>query len=311
MSILNYKQCATSGSNTGTGDCPFDPKSIAGGFIVPANFELTDAQLASKDTAMAALLAAVNNDNPALRAYPLPEVVGVTDNSEDPVFETLGYGVPALVREGNYNWLFRFQRGAFCALKALMKFNGTGRKVILFDVEGSLIATKSGTSAKGIPLYYFHAYKFKLNDGSANTVYSYGMAFNPVHINQNIAFIQLDYAQLLEITGIQNVVLSLVAPRAAGVFKVKTTTGCAGLDLYDLYATELGVAANFRVTEAGKVITITSVVKDDNAKAFTVTMDTADPDYNAAGPFVVNLAPISVLSAAGVVGFEGIPLTVV
>lgn len=310
MSLLNFKACNLAGGNTGSGDCFIEPKNLAGGFLVPSGFELTAEQMASPESTLAALVAAANNDNPALRIYPLPEIVALTDNSEDPVFETLGYGVPVPVREGNYNWQARFTRGGVCTLKQLQKFNGSGKKVMVFDAEGLLIATKVGTSAKGIPLHYFYADKWKVNDGTANLQLFYRLSFNPSYINQNIGFVELDYGSLADITGLQNINITLAAPRAANVITVKVTTGCSGLDLYDQYSTELAAVGNFIVTEGGSGITITSVAVDANLKAFTITLDAADPDYDSAGPFVVSLAAVSVLTAAGIVGFEGLSLTV-
>lgn len=311
MSLLNFKACNVAGGNTGSGDCFIEPKNLAGGFLVPSGFELTAAQLATPESTMAALIAAANNDNPALRIYPLPEIVGLTDNSEEPIFETYGYGVPAPVRDGNYNWQARFVRGGVCTLKQLQKFNGSGKKALLFDAEGLLIGTKVGTALRGIPLHYFYADKWKVNDGTAGIQLFYRLSFNPSYINQNIGFVALDFGQLSDMTGLQNINISLAAARAANVIKVKLATGCSGTDLYDQYSTEFASApTNFVVTEAGAAITITSVVVDANLKAFTLTLDAADPDYNAAGPFVVSLAAVSVLTAAGITGYEGLSLTV-
>jgi len=311
MSILNTATCATSGGNTGIPDCAFDIKSLKGGFLVPNSFVLTDTQLGSSASVLAALLAAANNDNPSQRIYPLPESVSFTDNSEDAVVQQLGFGTSVVVRDGKYNLTIQYTKGGMCLSKQLQKFNGSNWRWLGIDASGTLIGTKVGNTLKGVPLDQFYAPPFKWNDGANITAYTYRLNFDPIHINQNIAFVPMNYADLVNISGIQNVVLSAPVARAAAVIKVKLNAGCAGIDLYDLFSTELAAVGNFVVTEAGKNIDITSVAKDANLKAFTITVDTADPDYVSAGPFVVNLAPISVLTLAGVAGYEGIPLTVV
>jgi len=310
MSILNNIVCAEAGGNTGIADCSLTLKNVLGGFLVPNSFELTAAQLASKESVMAALEDAINNDIPSQRIYPLPQVVGVTDNTEDPVFETLGYGAQVPVRDGKYNFLYRYTRGGNCVSNQLSKFNNGNYRFLGLDAAGILFGTKVGTSLKGIPLDFFYNRPFRFSDGTAGTTFAYQIVYDPVYINSGLAFVQMDVSSVLALSGLQNIVLSLAIPRATNVITVKATTGCAGTDLYDEYSTELAAVGNFKVTEAGKDITITSVAVNANLKALSITLDATDPDYAAGGPFVVSLAPVSVLSAAGVVGFEGIPLTV-
>lgn len=310
MAILNTRVCTAAGGNTGIADCSLTLQNILAGFLVPSSFELTNANLASASTALAALQAAASNDNPLLRIYPLPEVVGMTDNTEDVVLQTLGYGAPVPVRDGKYNLQFQYTRGGNCVSNQLRKFNGLNYKVIFIDAAGVLFGTKVGTSLKGIPLDYFYASPFRFNDGSNITNLGYRMTFNPTYINENLGFISLNLADVLAINGLQNAVVTLGAARATNVIKVKVLTGCSGTDLYDTYSAELANVARWVVTYNGLNITITSVAVDANIKGWTITLDAADPDYNAAGPFAVNLAAPSVLAAAGVTGYEGLALVV-
>ncbi len=310
MSILNTRVCAVAGGNTGYGDCFLTLQNIILNFLVPGNFELTAAQMASTATALAALQAAAVNDNPALRIYPLPEVVGITDNTEDVVLQTFGYGAPAPVRDGRGNIQFQYIKGGNCVNNQLRKFNNLNYKWIFVDAAGILVGTKVGTSLKGIPLDYFYASPFKINDGSNVTAFMYRTVFNPTYINEGLGFIPMNLADLQAIAGFQNAVVTLGAARATNVIKVKVLTGCAGTDLYDTYSAELANAARWAVTEGGNAITITSVAVDANIKGWTITLDAADPDYTVGGPFSVNLAAPSVLAAAGVPGFEGLALVV-
>lgn len=298
------------GGNTGIPDCALTLKNTVTGFLVPGSFELTATNLLTPQSALAALVAAAANDNPLLRIYPLPEAVGVTDNSEDVTLQTFGYGAAVPVRDGNYNLTYAFTRGGNCVNNTLQKFNGLNYKFIGVDASGVVYGTKVGTSLKGIPLDYFYAMPFKHNDGSNVTGFAWRISYKPVYVNAGLGFIQLDLADVLNISGFLNINITLAATRATNVIKVKAITGCAGIDLYDTYSASLVTAANWLVTENGANITITSVALDANLKAFTITLDATDPDYNVSGPFVVKLAAPSVLSANGVPGYEGLALTV-
>ncbi|KIO75577.1 hypothetical protein TH53_19760 [Pedobacter lusitanus] len=267
--------------------------------------------MASPETVMAALRAALINDNPSLRIYPFPVQVTFTDNSTDAAFQTFGSGSLAPVNDGMYDWTFQFTKGGLCLSNKLRKFNGnSNQKFLVVDGQGMLYGTKVGTSLKGIPANYIFTDKLKAATYETATIYAYRVNFMPTYFNENIAFLKLNLVDLLGLNGLQDIVISNAAPRVTNVIKVKLTTGCAGIDMYDLYSTELAAVGNFVVTEAGKNITITSVAADPNSKSFTITLDATDPDYSVAGPFIVSTAPVSVLTAAGVVGYEGKPLTV-
>lgn len=308
--MINQIVCTAAGSNTGIPDCALTLQKTVAGFLVPSAFELTAANLLTPEATLAALVAAAANDNPLLRIYPLPEFVGVTDNSEDVVLETYGYGQAVPVRDGNYNLTYRFTRGGNCINNTLRNFNGLNYKFIGVDDKGVLYGTKVGATMKGIPLDYFYAQPMKHNDGTATAMFSLRISYKPVYINSALGFIQLPLGDVLNISGFLNINITLAAARAANVIKVKALTGCGGTDLYDTYSASLVTASNWLVTENGANITITGVALDANLKAFTITLDAADPDYTVGGPFVVSLAAPSVLATNGVSGYEGISLTV-
>jgi hypothetical protein len=310
MSILNQAFCATAFGNTGLDSCYFTLGKIARDFLVPRGFELTAADLADGETALAKLVELAKADSLTERIFPLPEIAAVTDSSEDAVFQTLGAGFQVPIRAGNYNILNQYLAGGNCMNNALQKFKNSSYRVIRLDEAGNLIGTKVGTSMKGIPLIFFFPYKFSFATDDAVAAFRYGIGFKPEYINESLGFIKLDFAGAMDIDGLHNAVLSLPTARVTNVIKVKVTTGCSGIDLYDEYSAALAVASNWIVTEAGANITVTSVAVDANLKAFTITLTAADPDYNVAGPFVVSMAAPSVLETNGLPGYEGISLKV-
>lgn len=310
MAGLNRIICGQAGANTGTGQCVLTLGGIVGGFLVNSSFALTAEQLASET----ALLAALNTARLApktSRIYPLPPIVSPTDNSEDNVEQTFGYGGIATVREGKYNWQFQYVEGGICVSNALRKFNSQKNYIIFFDQYGTLFGMKSGTSMKGIPLEMFWADKWKINSGSEIMGTSFRVVFDPKYVNDMIGFMKTSDIDLSGVKGLYNVVLKN-GVRAAGVLKLTATYGCGGDDLYDLYDDEIADVAAWVVTNTatGNLVTISSVAKDTNIKGWTVTVDTADPDYTAdAGGLTVSLAAPSVLATEGVDGFESNSVT--
>lgn len=305
MSILNTSLCAVNGANTGVADCPVDVKLIQGIIEVPKSFVLDETDLLSTAAVMAKINAAIKADNPALRAYPFPPQVTLTDNSTDPAFQTFGSGSGIPANDGMYDWMFQFTKGGLCLSNALRKRNSNANRYFLaYDANGNLYGTKVGNTLKGIPANYIYADKFKAATYTEVSVYAYRVNFRPNYFNENVAFVALDLAELLELTGLQNIVPSLVAPRTTNTFTIKLTTGCGGTDLYDQYADDLADPSLFKVTENGLDITITSVAKVANSKGFLFTLNASDPDYDADGPFVLTGSTVTALDGAGVVGFE-------
>lgn len=313
--ILNTANCAFNAGNTGIGDCAFDPKQLVGGFLVPKSFTLTAAQLATKETALAALVAAASADLPSQRIYPLPLTLGITNNSETPVKQTYGYGAQVTVRDGMYIFNQVYADGALCLSNQLMKFNGNRYNWIGIDAEGNIWGTKVGETLAGIPLNEFYNNPMTLNDGANRTSYSYDLSFNKNYLNQDIAFANLGLAALQAIKGLQNIVPVQITAKPAATFTARLQTGCGGGpgELYDLYSAELADPANFVITNAltGNAITLTSVAAVPNSKAFLFTMDATDPDYVAGADVVLKGSTVSALAGNDVVGYEIIAKTIV
>src|SRR6188768_124141 len=129
MAILNATQCSTNLKNTGICDCPFDPKLIVGEIKIPKTRVLTVAELNDIQATLEGLV----EDVRANRIFPNHGFVAVTDGSEDPTFQTFGYGSQVPVREGKYNWTFQFVSGGVQKSNALRSFNGSGYASLFYD----------------------------------------------------------------------------------------------------------------------------------------------------------------------------------
>jgi len=306
MSILNQTNCSIAVGNTGVGDCAFDLASIVTGFLVPRSFRLTAAQMATKETALAALKAAASADNPLQRIYRLADFVGVTNNSETPVKQTLGYGAQVTVRDGMYNFNFQYVEGGLCLSNNLSQFNGANWTLLLVDENGVLAGAKMDDELAGIPLNEFYNNPMTLNDGTNRAGYSLDVSFNKNYLNQDIAHIDLGLGQLKGVTGLQNVEPVLVSTIVGGVFTSKFVIGCGNENLYDFVEpADLADVSNFTVTNvAGVAQTITSVADAPGFKGVTFTIASASPGYVATGPFVVKGSSITALVANDIVGYE-------
>jgi hypothetical protein len=106
-----------------------------------------------------------------------------------------------------------------------------------------------------------------------------------------------------ELGGIIDVKLT-VAAQAAGQVDVLAKTKCGGVNLYDTYATELAAPGAWKLVNAstGAAGTITSVAAQDGTQSFRISAVT--------GTYKLSLADISVLTAAGVEGYESNVITV-
>lgn len=318
MALLNTIACATDVKNTGFGTCVVDPKKIVGAIEIPRGKVFTPAELADFPATIKALIAAASKTD---RAFPVGGFQAVTDNSEEPVFQTLGYGTPAPVRDGNYVWIFQYLKGGICLSNALRSRNGGAAGDFLFyDDQGLIIGTRVETSTAGtfglggVPVDVFYAYPWKVNDGTNVTSYRVQFVFQPFYINEGLGFIKEPGFNPATLMGLQNINLVQQGASAAGVSQIKALTGCAQTNLFSQFQTELTSAALWKAYNLlnGNEIAITSVTANVGLEAFTVTLDTADPDYpaSATDKVRIQLVDTAALAAADIVGYEGIPVTV-
>lgn len=316
MEGINKIFCGSDVKNTGICECFFDPALIDGAIKVPLKKVFTETELS--DANIQATLEAAGRAARADRIYPFGPFENITDNTEDPTRQTFGYGTVKTVREGKYNWLFQFINGGLNLSNALRSFNGlTGKYGWVFkDSKNTLI----GTSKKDVngnwglapvTLADYYARPWRPSDGTNVTNYGVEVSFDPVYINEKIAFkrVSIDSYLLSEFKGLEDIVLTLVAAAEGGTtIEVSAATDCGSTDVYDLYKDELAQAVAWLLkTAAGDEQTISGVVANDASKTWTITRSEG---VNADGD-TLELQPPSVLSVApiNVVGYESNKLT--
>lgn len=316
MEGINKIFCGSDVKNTGICECFFDPALIDGAIKVPLKKVFTEAELS--DANIQATLEAAGRAARADRIYPFGPFENITDNTEDPTRQTFGYGTVKTVREGKYNWLFQFINGGLNLSNALRSFNGlTGKYGWVFkDSKNTLI----GTSKKDIngnwglapvTLADYYARPWRPSDGTNVTNYGVEVSFDPVYINEKIAFkkVNIDSYLLSEFKGLEDIVLTLVEATEGGTtIEVSAATDCGSTDVFDLYSAELAQAVAWLLKDsAGAEQTISGVVANADTKTWTITRSEG---VNADGD-TLQLAAPSVLAAApiNVVGYESNILT--
>lgn len=316
MEGLNKIFCGSDVKNTGICECFFDPALITGAIFVPLKKVFTEAELADLliQTTLETAGMAVKTD----RIFPFGPFEAITDNTEDPTRQTFGYGTVKTVREGKYNWQFQYINGGLNLSNALRTYNGlTGKYgVIWIESKNTLI----GTSKKDVngnwglapvPMADIYARPWRPSDGTNVTNYTIEFSFDPVYINEKIAFkkVSIDSYLLSEFKGLEDIVLTLVeAAEGETTIEVSAATDCGSTDVFDLYSAELAQAVAWLLKDsAGAEQTISGVVANADTKTWTITRSEG---VNADGD-TLQLAAPSVLAAApiNVVGYESNILT--
>lgn len=311
MSVLNVlASCEQGFGNTGYGNCFTDFEAPAGLIFVPKDWEGDPADIVVFAASLSALLL---KNNQSERAYPIYGFVE-SDNSEDDVFQTFPNGAIRKVRDGNYDLTFRWLDGGFCLLYSLIQSQSSkNRPFLIVTKDGKLVGVNSGSgSIIGIKPTLININKMKWNDGQNTSAYTMRINWEPSQTNKSIGFI--DFSEqgglsyfINSVTGLQNVSILKGANRASNVVKVKATTSCGSVDLYDLYAGDLATTNMWAPVSAanGNALTLTSVTADANIKGWTLTFDATDPDYSASSfSLKIKMAGPTNLASGGVSGYE-------
>lgn len=313
---INAIQCSTNLKNTGVCDCFFDPKLIIGKIMGPKSRVLTQAEVND----IQATLEALALDTRANRIFPVQGFTAVTDGTEDPTFQTFGYGSTAPVKEGLYSWVFEFLEGGVNLSNSLRSFNGQSSKYgeMYITSDNVLIGTKKkdASNQDGLGFItqeggYPYTYPWKVNDGSKVTSYRTQSKFKAPYINENIAFVKIPTETYLlsELFGLEDVDLSFFSiDQTHDTLVVRAHTEC-GADLYDDFADELATATAWIIKNAAGTPIAHTVAKNDADKGWLITYTGGaqvleDDTVTMAAPSVLAATPINVS------GFESDTITV-
>lgn len=313
MATLNKPICATEYGNTGLGDCYIELDKIVGAIQVPSNFQIAQSDVAGLlDFLETKTYAAIGT-----RIFPYPKLINITDNSEDITINTTEYGDKIFVKDGFYDWTFRYLKGGVQLHQELAKNQGSGKYFLFFDKNNVLIGYKSGNVLKGVPVDQFRVLPWRPNTGAESALFNLRFIIDPIYLNQgNLGFLKVTDFNLLDVVGLQEVELTII-DQALNVATVKVTSKIGGVDLYGAYKTNLLQVTAWKAFKSdGTASSVTSVADNVADEAFDVALNAGDVINEADGARMkIQLAAAHVLNASPILisGFDdsdGVPFFV-
>lgn len=312
MATLNKPLCATNYGNTGVGTCFLEPDKFIGAIQVTPDFKIAQSDVAD----LLALFGTKIHAAIGTRIFPGPKIINLTDNTEDSTINTTDYGTKIFVKDGFYDWTFRYQKGGVQLHQELAKNAGANKYFLFFDKNNVLYGYTSGGFLKGIPVEQYLLPPWRLNTGSEAALYNQRFIIDPIYLNYgNLGFLQVDF-NLIDVVGLQDVVLTII-DQTANVATVKVRSKISDVDLYGTYKTNLLQTAAWRAFKSsGALSTVVSVADNTADEAFNVTVNPTHYAQEFDGAeMLIKLAIPSVLKAAPILmeGFEdqdGVPFIV-
>ena len=303
MATLNKPLCATNYGNTGVGTCFLEPDKFIGAIQVTGDFKISQSDVAD-------LLAFLNTKIHAAigtRIFPGPKLINLTDNTEDSTINTTDYGVKIFVKDGFYDWTFRYLKGGVQLHQELAKNAGANKYFLFFDKNNVLYGYSSGGYLKGIPVEQYLLPPWRLNSGSEAALYNQRFIIDPIYLNQgNLGFLQVDF-NLIDVVGLQDIELRII-DQAANVATVQVRSKISDVNLYETFKTSLLQTAAWRAFKSSGVLSSVTTVADNAAdEAFDVTVNALAYQQEFDGASMnIQLAIPSVLKASPILmsGFE-------
>lgn len=302
--------CATNKpGNTGfNGSCFPDIKQILGAFLVPVDFVIPEVNLTSTGI-IDYLRTQSYADNAFQRVYPIHNFIGTETNGGDRREFTAPYGSRLTTGENDYGFRHEYTSGGMQLQGQLRAFNSNGGwSIIYYDSTNIYMLNNDDGTASGLPTTTTWSEALTPNNGTDPTLYHFYVGMKSQYLNDNVYI--LNYKGTTEsVKGLQDIEIDVVDfDDATGVANVTLKVG--EIDLYDQYGDEFANIARFTAYNnvTSNPITISSVAKNAGAKAWTVTMSTADADYPATtegikldivGPTELNTADIAGYASAG------------
>lgn len=297
MATLNKPLCATNYGNTGVGECFIDLDKIIGAIQVPPGFQIAQSDVAG----LLAFFETKIHAAIGTRVFPYPKLSNITDNTEDITINTTDYGDKIYVKDGFYDWTFRYLNGGVQLHQELAKNSGANKHFLFFDKNSVLIGYKSGAYLKGIPVDQFRVLPWRPNTGAESALFNMRFIIDPIYLNNgNLGFLKVDF-NLLDLAGLQDVELTIL-DQTANVATVQVRSKISDVNLYETFKTSLLQTVAWRLFKSsGSLSSVTNVADNAADEAFDVTgnyndwaaeFDGASMKFQLAIPSVLKAAPI-------------------
>lgn len=291
--LLNNPSCGSTGGATGKPSCAVDPKIIVGLILTSTSKEFSAVDLADFQVSLGSATTADKSD----RISPVFRFVEFKDSSENATIQTLGYGAKSVVKEGKYDWTFRFQKGAMCLLKNLRKFNGADLKVLFVDEENVIYGVKTDSGGlKGFATDFVYTQPFKLTDGSKDNEYMIQVVQSKPEEWDNFGAYYAGFDVEETVRGL--IELQLVETSvSSGYAIVEVDTACDMANVYSTFGADLADKSLWKVTKVsdGSDVAITSVAINAATSGYKIT-------FTGTGAHLIELQSPKVLALAGIGG---------
>jgi hypothetical protein len=288
-------------TDTGTTGTSATPPAVNTAFV-PALSTALQTQLQSDS----------QNDNPALRIYPVPNFFSFKDSSEKAVEQKFDYGQVQTVRDGIMDWQFEFRLGGLNLSNALRGYNGYAWSFLFIDSKNQLVGTQAvdstGAATIGaISPIEFYQDPFVPNDGKKLATYTSKFRFLAVYVNELVAYVTTAPFNIVStIKGLIDVVLTGSESSTPGIYNVTVTSRVGGVNVGALYSTALASASLWVAnnTATGSAITITGVTWNAAGGYFALALTVTSPPYPAIGAALnINTVGPTELNTALVPGY--------
>jgi hypothetical protein len=259
----------------------------------------------------AQLLSDMQNDNKALRIYPIPNFFNFKDSSEKAVEQKFDYGQVQTVRDGIMDWQFEFRLGGLNLSNALRSYNGYAWSFLFVDSKNQLVGTQAvdltGANTIGaISPIEFYQDPFMPNDGKKLATYTSKFRFLPKYVNELVAYVTTANFDILStIKGLQDLTLTGVESATPGTYNVTVISRVGGVNVGALFSVALASSSLWTSSAdaSGLPVTITTVTW--NTGGFFAIAVTTSGNYPALGAKIdFNLVGPTELNAALVPGYE-------
>lgn len=297
MATINKPLCATRYGNTGVGTCFLEPDKWIGSIQVTSDFKIAQSDVATLQEFLATKIHAAIGT----RIFPGPKLINLTDNTEDSTINTTDYGTKIFVKDGFYDWTFRYQKGGVQLHQELAKNAGSDKYFLFFDKNNVIYGYNSDGFLKGIPIEQYLIPPWRLNTGSEAALYNQRFIVDPIYLNNgNLGFLQVDF-NLIDIVGLQDVELTIL-DQAANVATIQVRSKISDVNLYETFKTNLLETTAWRFFKSdGSLSSVTGVADNAGDEAFDVTVnalayqqefDGASTKIQLAIPSVLKAPPI-------------------
>ena len=309
--IINMFDCNNTNANSGMQSCPFDVKEMSGIIAIPAGTKITPTmQLALETT----IFDGINNDNPALRWYPIQDMWQVEDKSTESQTETSAFGKINYLADGVPAFDFQHKNGVTMnkIYRKLLHGQEDRFSFVFIDKKNQALIgwSDSENNLYGFTLNSLSVPTWKIptgTNGTAMYMISISLA-DSTEWNDNISAVKLPLTlQANKIKGLMQVELV----NATDTFSTGTATIqvlSATTNLYDVYGADLADTSIWKAYNyaTGGQITITTATADTELKGVELALNTSDPDYpaSAGGKILVKFGNVTALIAADLPGIS-------